>query len=175
MSTLFVNNLNTASGSTITVPTGKKLVVTDTGGLDVPGTVVQLVNGRVSDDRDATTSTSFVQLGDTLSITPKFSSSKIFLIAVVSIEVSGGGHTAYMDFGRTIGGTTTKPLSGFSGGISTVYQESWNTKTYTFLDSPNTTSAVAYFCTFKVSAGTVSINDNSTNNFTNFTLMEISQ
>ena len=26
MSTLFVNNLNTASGSTITVPTGKKLV-----------------------------------------------------------------------------------------------------------------------------------------------------
>ena len=38
MSTLFVNNLNTASGSTITVPTGKKLVVTDTGGLSVPGT-----------------------------------------------------------------------------------------------------------------------------------------
>ena len=38
MSTLFVNNLNTASGSTITVPTGKKLVVTDTGGLAVPGT-----------------------------------------------------------------------------------------------------------------------------------------
>ena len=36
MSTLFVNNLNTASGSTITVPTGKKLVVTDTGGLSVP-------------------------------------------------------------------------------------------------------------------------------------------
>ena len=35
MSTLFVNNLNTASGSTITVPTGKKLVVTDTGGLSV--------------------------------------------------------------------------------------------------------------------------------------------
>ena len=27
MSTLFVNNLNTASGSTITVPTGKTIVV----------------------------------------------------------------------------------------------------------------------------------------------------
>ena len=37
MSTLFVNNLNTASGSTITVPTGKKLVVTDTGGLVLKG------------------------------------------------------------------------------------------------------------------------------------------
>ena len=144
--------------------------------LQVPaGHIIQFVNGRVSDDRDATTSTSFVQLGDTLSITPKFSTSKIFLIAVVSTEVSGGGHTAYMDFGRTTGGTTTKPLSGFSGGISTVYQESWNTKTYTFLDSPSTTSAIAYFCTFKVSAGTVSINDNSANNMTNFTLMEIKQ
>ena len=29
MSTLFVNNLNTASGSTITIPTGKTLVGTD--------------------------------------------------------------------------------------------------------------------------------------------------
>ena len=30
MSTLFVNNLNTASGSTITIPTGKTLKATDT-------------------------------------------------------------------------------------------------------------------------------------------------
>ena len=36
MSTLFVNNLNTASGSTITVPTGKKLIVTDSAGLIAP-------------------------------------------------------------------------------------------------------------------------------------------
>ena len=43
MSTLLVNNLNTATGTTITIPTGKKLVVTDEGGLAVPGTVVQVV------------------------------------------------------------------------------------------------------------------------------------
>ena len=43
MSTLFVN-LNTASGSTITVPTGKTLVVTDTGGVKVPGSVIQMSN-----------------------------------------------------------------------------------------------------------------------------------
>ena len=30
MSTLFVNNLNTASGSTITIPSGKTLKATDT-------------------------------------------------------------------------------------------------------------------------------------------------
>ena len=176
MSTLFVNNLNTASGSTITVPTGKKLVVTDTGGLDVPGTVVQFINGRVSDNRETTTSTSFVQLGDTLSITPKFNTSKIFITAVISTDLSGSGHTAYFDFGRTTGGTTTQNLSGVSGGITTMNDVSgWRGMSYTFLDSPSTTSAVAYFCSVKVTAGTLYFNDNSANNFTNFTLMEISQ
>ena len=163
------------SGGTSALTIDSSGNLTASANLHYAGGVLQVVNGRVSDDRDATTSTSFVQLGDTLSITPKFSTSKIFLIAVVSIEMSGSGHTAYMDFGRTTGGTTTKPLSGFSNGISTVYQESWNTKTYTFLDSPSTTSAVAYFCAFKVSAGTVYINDNSANNMTNFTLMEVAQ
>jgi len=43
MSTLFVNNLNTASGTDITIPTGKKLIATDTGGLKAPGTIVQHV------------------------------------------------------------------------------------------------------------------------------------
>jgi len=41
MSTLFVNNLNTASGTTITVPTGKTLVGTDTGSITAPGMVLQ--------------------------------------------------------------------------------------------------------------------------------------
>ena len=34
-STLKINNLDTASGTDITIPTGKKLVVTDTGGVKV--------------------------------------------------------------------------------------------------------------------------------------------
>ena len=46
MSTLFVNNLNTASGSTITVPTGKKIVVTDAGGVQVPHMVAQITRMR---------------------------------------------------------------------------------------------------------------------------------
>ena len=31
-STLKINNIDTASGSTITIPTGKQLIVTDEGG-----------------------------------------------------------------------------------------------------------------------------------------------
>ena len=148
---------------------------TTAGTIAMPaGHVVQLVNGRVSDDRETTGSTSFVQLGDTLSITPKFSTSKIFIIAVCSTELTGT-NAAYFDFGRTTGGTTTQNISTYGNGISTIYQQSWNTTTYTFLDFPSTTSAVAYFCSVKVSAGTLYFNDNSGNNMTNFTLMEIKQ
>ena len=48
MSTLFVNNLNTASGSTITVPTGKQLIVTDEGGVRVPGSIIQVVSNTTT-------------------------------------------------------------------------------------------------------------------------------
>jgi len=150
------------------------MTINSSGNINIPGSIVQVVNGRVSDDRATTTSTSFTQLGDTLSITPKFSTSKIFMIAVTNTEITGTT-AAYMDFGRTTGGTTTQNISGASNGITTIYQKTWGTTTYTFLDSPSTTSAVVYFCSVKVSAGTLYFNDNSGNNLTNFTLMEVAQ
>ena len=179
MSTLSVTTLRGLSTS----PTPTKIEVASghtldaSNGLTTPaGHVIQFVNGRVSDDRESHSSASFAQLGDTLSITPKFSTSKIFILAVTNPSISGGGgNTMYLDFGRTVGGTTTQPISGASNGISTMGFDGWNTVTYSFLDSPNTTSQVTYFCSVKVSAGTVYFNDNSTNNFTNFTLMEIAQ
>jgi hypothetical protein len=76
MSTLFVNNLNTASGSTITVPTGKRLVVTDEGGVRVPGSVIQVVNSTKSGAVTNTSQSSYVDTGLTATITPKYSSSK---------------------------------------------------------------------------------------------------
>ena len=45
MSTLFVNNLNTASGSTITIPSGKTLKVTDTPIVGVEMLFNDLTNG----------------------------------------------------------------------------------------------------------------------------------
>ena len=75
MSTLFVNNLNTASGSTITVPTGKTLVGTDEGAFRVPGTILQVVQAQSS----SSTSFSSGSYSDLISqaITPKSTSSKI--------------------------------------------------------------------------------------------------
>jgi hypothetical protein len=78
MSTLFVNNLNTASGSTITVPTGKKVIVTDEGGLVMPGTVIQTANNQTTSQGGAvtTTSTSYVTSGITVALTAKQTGSK---------------------------------------------------------------------------------------------------
>ena len=164
------------SGGTSALTIDSSGNLTASANLHYAGGVLQVVNGRVSNDRDATSSTSYVQLGNTLSITPKFSTSKIFILAVTNPSISGGGgNTIYFDFGRTTGGTTTKPISSVSNGISTMGFDGWNTVTYSFLDSPNTTSQVTYFCVVKASAGIAYFNDNSANNLTNFTLMEIAQ
>ena len=80
MSTLFVNNLNTASGSTITVPTGKKLVGTDGGAISAPGMVVQQVRYvNISATPIQTSSTSNVATGIKVTITPKASGNKILV------------------------------------------------------------------------------------------------
>ena len=86
MSTLFVNNLNTASGSTITIPTGKQLVGTDAASIYAPGMVVQMAE-RAGDNnvsRAASTSTSYVATNLQVTITPKFNNSKIIVLIVIS-------------------------------------------------------------------------------------------
>jgi len=84
MSTLFVNNLNTATGTTITIPTGKRLVGTDAGGITSPGMVIQVVRHTIPDQSTAA-GTSNVSFGD-YSITKHHASSNIFIL--VNIEYS---------------------------------------------------------------------------------------
>ena len=79
-STLKINNLDTASGTTITLPTGKTLVGTDDGAFRVPGAVLQVVQVATT-TTTSTSSTSFVDTGLTATITPKSSSSKILVTA----------------------------------------------------------------------------------------------
>ena len=89
MSTLFVNNLNTASGSTITVPTSKKLIVTDGGGLKVPGTVVQVVQGTRG-ELGGQNASNIVLINQ--SFTPKFSGSKFYVDFMIPNLTGGQGN-----------------------------------------------------------------------------------
>jgi hypothetical protein len=84
MSTLFVNNLNTVTGTTITVPTGKRLVGTDAGGITSPGMVIQVVRHTIP-DQSISAGSSNISFGN-YSITKHHASSNILIL--VNIEYS---------------------------------------------------------------------------------------
>ena len=96
MSTLKLNNLEAATGTTINIASGDKISGA-AGSLSIPGVVVQMQNPTLSGGANTTTSTSFVDTGLTVNITPKFATSKIFVsgIQAVQITVSTNGRVDY--------------------------------------------------------------------------------
>ena len=150
MSTLFVNNLNTASGSTITVPTGKKLVVTDAGGMQVPHMVGQMVQSGTIAGHSNNASV-WADTNYTLAITPTASSSKILVHFHIPYRLNGNGRNmrGSMRLNRAIaGGATT--LIWNTGSDVEQFQVRNATNEHDaimsmhLLDSPSTTNAVTY-------------------------------
>jgi len=113
MSTLYVNNIDTESGTDITIPTGKKLVVTDSGGLAVPGTVVQIQYAESTSQVSWTSqdTETFIFQG---SITPKFSTSKILAVATVGGLSNGGSGrlSGRIRWDTSSGGTSGTQITG---------------------------------------------------------------
>ena len=108
MSTLFVNNLNTASGTTITVPTGKQIIGTDTNSIKAPGMVIQMQSSTLGGSSTQSSPTSFTDTGLTCNITPKYSNSKILVIVHHVISVSHNGGHARFDFRCIENGSSTE-------------------------------------------------------------------
>ena len=80
MSTIATNNITSTTGTTISVPTGKKIAGTDTGSIYAPGMVIQTVvseftTGNVNPSANQTWTT----VGPNVTITPKFSNSRVLL------------------------------------------------------------------------------------------------
>ena len=179
MSTLFVNNLNTASGSTITIPTGKTLVGTDTGTVRSPGTILQVVNGPANGARLVSTSTSYTNTPVTATITPKATSSKI-LVRFSTIALSPDNVYIYLRLMCAIGGGS-QALVNANEDHTTVdgYDEAnWQPISHEALHSPNTTSACVYTVQAKSAAGPWYVGwstDTDQKNMMDITLMEIAQ
>ena len=150
MSTLFVNNLNTASGSTITVPTGKVVVGTDGGTFKSPGQIIQTVAAEDT-TMFAQGGTSYSNTGLELDITPKYSNSKI-LVCVREyftfrtaanterqadfrlLRLVSGGSDVQVAFQRINQWTADSSTAHYFGKMSA----------YDKLDSPATTTAINY-------------------------------
>ena len=139
----------------ITIPSGNTFNAAVSGGMHVPGTVIQVIQGILNTTASVTSSTE-ADTGLTATITPKFSTSKI----LVTVKICCGGNDRYNAFflyrGSTkIGipaanGNRTPVFMGGFGDNASGPGDQWmlDVKTGAYLDSPATTSATTYKITF---------------------------
>ena len=130
-----------AGTNTITLPASTGTVVTT--GSPASGSIIQVVGANNTMSNTTITSTSAVTLGLTASITPKFSTSKIYVMATFSMTQDGQDNTqSYVYVYRN--GSNLKT----SGTALAMYDTPGGNVGFSipisFYDSPATTSACAY-------------------------------
>jgi hypothetical protein len=110
------------------------------------GKVLQVVQGTAV-DYTSTSSTSFVETGLTVSITPSSASNKVLVIC------SGG--SLFSPSGQTVFGTILKGSTNLGGtnGFGQATGNIWIGFSPSVLDSPNTTSSITYKGALRVSGG----------------------
>ena len=145
-----------ANANQILIPSGQKVISSDIGGLVAPGHIIQVIESKMT-NKITTSSTSFVNTGLSVSITPKFSTSR-FLITVsadagiatngldrIHFAINGMSVTALGDAGS--GGVratrTVNPRSADAGWAQTALD-------IKIIDTPNTLTTRTYDLQWKV-------------------------
>ena len=181
-STLKINNLDTASGTTITIPTGKQLIGTDTNSIKAPGQIIN-VTGTVYTTVSSTTSSSYSTLFSH-TITPTSTSSKIFIVISIGglyTNLAASANQSHWRIGRSIGGASDDvPVNHNTNFHTEIGRNLTGAGTranvdMTTLDSPNTTSAVVYKVQCRIFTGSNGIQINDTQGTSTMTLFEIAQ
>ena len=163
-SILKVDQIQLANGST---PTAGDL------GLNVSGSVVQVIRGSNSSFTSLSTTGTWVDASCSATITPTSSSNKILVVASEAIygDTDGDNQSEYGEYRllRDSSAIWTSNSSMLSRGGQTPFINS----TFSYLDTPATTSAVTYKTQFNRSAsGNRSVRMNAWGN-ANIILMEI--
>lgn len=154
------------SGSTtLTLPTTSGTILTNR----TAGCVLQVVYAQTTTEV-ATTSTSYANTGFSASITPSSASNKILIMGSVIVRVPSNNGNYQHNIYRN--NTTALAPVAFRGFIQCRGGNYDQTPSFTFLDSPNTTSATTYNWYHKTETGSTAwfAIDNS---FAQLTLMEI--
>ena len=103
------------------------------------GSVLQIVSDIYTGGNDySTTSNSYVDTQLAVSITPKFANSKILIQMVMNTQSPSGSRGE----SKIMRGSTL--LSGYSWIGPNDNHENWGVNAGTWIDSPNTTSAITY-------------------------------
>ncbi len=164
-SILKVDTIQTSSGST---PTVADL------GINVTGNVLQVKHHTIDPGSQSTSSTSLVDNGLNITITPKAASSS-FLIMMCMNECyvpssnNAIGFAIHRDGYGTVSGDSDNATIGYISGATNSYFN-YNLHCY---DSPNTTSAITYKGKIKSRYTNTTINWNGDNTPTFLTVLEI--
>jgi hypothetical protein len=166
----------TASNFALTLPAANGTVITTgSSGQSIPkaalptGSVLQVVSATYATDT-TTTSTSYVATGLTASITPIFSSSKIFIVTTfplfVNIAAASGYATLYRGASNLFNDEGAFRLeNGASGTLAS--------GAISYFDSPATTSSTTYQVYFKSQISSLQTRICFSNATAVITLMEI--
>jgi len=146
---------------------------------DLPaGSVLQVVN-TINGTEQYTTSSSNVATSITASITPRFATSKILVIASASCYIDGNSSVAGGWFILRNGSTQVATFNDAVQVSVATTRFALPVTTLTYLDSPATTSATTYtvYMNKRSGTGTVGVNSygSSPPPSSGFTLMEIAQ
>lgn len=152
--------------------------VTASGTVQMPaGHVIQLVSNEYS-TANAIASTTYVDSGLTCQITPKFSTSKIFIQCNMHFRTqhpttdSGGGWKIFRDSTNVKSSAVNYAVYIYDEGGDAIEFRGW--QAWNFLDSPSTTSQITYKVQLSKYGGGIFEAQNSSNTST-MTLMEIAQ
>ena len=140
MSTLKTNTIQAATGSNVSIASGHVL--------QAPGHVLQVQSMTVTTSATSAAGTTFNDTGLTIDITPSSTSSKIFIMAHVSMGATNGYRFACrlirdssaIGFATDAGSRTVATVAHQGSGGNIIDQ----TFPIVFLDSPSTTSATTY-------------------------------
>ena len=142
MGTIFVDNLEPQSGTSLTLGASGDTVSLTSGATSTGFVKIgQVLQGSHSTAVTLNTS-SFVDTGLTLAITPSATSSKILISVVQSIYLDGGGSGITLRVVRDSTTVFTQPVN-----YARYEPSSSNTRIFypiEYLDSPSSTSAITY-------------------------------
>ena len=114
-------------------------------GVHIPGHVIQVVSSEVTSATSATSATPVNIVS--VNITPKLSSSKIYIMASVHATTAAGSRAGvglYKDSSPVIRGDTAGSRSRVYGQVQNGDTGILSSITMTYLDSPATTSQITY-------------------------------
>ena len=137
---------------------------------DLTGSILQVVQGSKTDTFTSNSTSTFVDIGLSVAITPSSSSSKVLIVYRVCTGIVSGGYgcalilvrgSTNIALGDQVGSNRTRVSSFAQSGNSGASSYQVYYQTVDFLDSPNTTSATTYKLTargWNSSAGNFHIN-----------------